>query len=60
VTENTGITARWQSPRLQPMRTSPNAAAVDTEMKEELLLTFGRPHIGRNSQQDTLASIANP
>jgi len=43
VTESIAIIARWQSPRQQQMRTSPNAAAVDAETKEENLLTFGRP-----------------
>jgi len=40
------------------MRTSPNAAATVTE--EEKLLTFGRHPVGRDLQQDPLASTANP
>ena len=39
---------------------SPNAAAKDTEKKGEKLLTLGRPQVGRDLQQDTLASTANP
>ena len=52
--------AKWHNLRLQQMRTSPNAAAVDTETKEEKLLTFGRILVGRDLQQDTLISTANP
>lgn len=32
--ENTAIIAKWQSPRLQQARTSPNAVAMDTKAKE--------------------------
>ena len=43
VIESTAITPEWHNPRLQEMRTSPNAAAVDAETKDEKLLTFRRP-----------------
>jgi len=33
---------------------------MDAETKEEKLLTFGRPQVVRNPQQDTLTSTANP
>jgi len=42
------------------MRTTPNAATVVAEMKEKKLLTFVRPPVERNLQQDTLPSTANP
>ena len=58
--ESTAITAGWHNPRLQQMRTSTNAAALDAEMKEENLLTFGRLPAGRDLQQKPLASIAKP
>lgn len=58
--ENTVIIAGWQSPRLQQMRTSLNAAAVDSETKEENLLTLRRPQVGWDLQQDTLSSAAKP
>jgi len=45
--KNTAVIADGHNCRLQQMRTSPNAAAVDTETKEEKLLTFGRPPVGR-------------
>jgi len=32
--ESTSIILGWQSPRLQQMRASPNAAATDAEAKE--------------------------
>jgi len=32
------------------MRTSPNTTGIDTEKKEENLLTFGRPQVGRDLQ----------
>jgi len=60
VTESIAIIARWQSPRQQQMRTSPNAAAVDAETKEENLLTFGRPQAGWDFQQDPLTFTASP
>ena len=41
------------------MKTSPNAAAVDAKTKEEKRLTFRKPEIGRNLEQDTLTSTAN-
>lgn len=44
--ENTAIVAEWHNPNLQEMRTSPNAAAIGTETKEENLLTSGRPQAG--------------
>ena len=46
------IIAGWQSLLLQQMRTSPNAAPTDTEMKKGLF-TFGRPQagVGRDLQQ---------
>jgi len=50
----------WHNPRLQQIRTSPNAGARDTEKKEEKLLTFGSPPVGRNLQWYTPASTANP
>ena len=37
-----------------------NAAAVQAETKEKKLLTLGRPQVGRDLQQDTLTSTANP
>ena len=58
--ESPAIVAEWHDPKLQQMRTSPNAAAIDTETKEEKLLTSGRPHISRDLQQDTLTFTANP
>jgi len=42
------------------MRTSPNAAAMDTESKEEKLLTFTGPQLGRELQQDTHTFTTNP
>jgi len=42
------------------MRTSPNAAAVDMETKEEKLLTFGRSQVGRYLQRNTLTSPCQP
>jgi len=39
---------------------SPNEAAVDTETKKKKLLTFRRSQVGRELQQDTLVSTANP
>ena len=42
------------------MRTSPSAAAVDTETKEEKLFTFKRHPVGRDLQKDTLTSTASP
>jgi len=59
VKESTAIKVGWQSPRIQQKRTNPNAV-IDTEMKEEKLLTSGRPQVGRDLQQNTLASTANP
>ena len=58
--ENTAIAAQWHNPGLEQMRTRLNAAAVEKETKEEKLLTFGRPQVVRNPQQDTLTSTANP
>ena len=58
--ESIAVIAEWHNPRLQEMRTSPNAAAVDAETKEEKLLTFGRPPVGKDLQQDTLTFTANP
>ena len=57
--ESTAIVAGQHNPRLQQMSTSTNAAATDTKTKEEKLLTFGRPQVDRNLQQDTFASTAN-
>jgi len=48
--ESIAVIAEWHNPKLQQMRTSLNAAAVDTEMKEENLLTSGRPLAGRDLQ----------
>ena len=56
--KSTAIIAKWHNHRLQQMRTSPNAAATDT--KEEKPLTWGRPPVSRDLQQDTLAPAANP
>jgi len=42
------------------MRTSPNTAALDAETKEEKLLTFEKPWVSRDIQQDTCASSAKP
>ena len=58
--ESTAIIAGYQSPRQQQVRISPNAAAVYTETKEKKLLTLRRPQVGRDLQQDTLASTTNP
>ena len=58
--ESTAIIAGWHSPRLQQIRTSLNAAAVDAETKEENLLTFRRPQAGRDLQRDTVTSTATP
>jgi len=58
--ESTAIIAGWQSLWLQQMKTNPNAAAIDAEMKEKKLLTFRRPQVGRDLQQDALTSTANP
>jgi len=58
--ESIAIIVGWQSLWLQQMRTSPNAAAIDTEMKEKNLLTFGRPQIGKDLQENILTSTANP
>jgi len=58
--ESTVIVAEQHNPRLQKMRTSPNAPAVDTETKEEKLLTFRRPQVGSDLQGDPFASTANP
>jgi len=58
--ENTAITAGQQSSRLQQARINPSAAAIETKTKEKKLLTFRRPHIDRNLQQDILTSTANP
>jgi len=43
---------------LQQVSISPSAA-VDAETKEKKLLTFRRPQVGRDFQQDALASAAN-
>jgi len=56
VIESTAIVAGQHNPRLQQMRTSTNAAATDTKTKEEKLLTFGRPQVGRDLQQNALTS----
>jgi len=58
--ENTAKTAGWQSPRLQQVRRSPNAAAMDAETMEKKLLALGRALVGSDLQQDTLTSTANP
>jgi len=42
------------------VRISSSAADMDAETKEKNLLTLGRPQVGRDLQQDTLASTANP
>jgi len=47
-----------QSLQLLQIRTSINAAA--TETKEENPLTFGRPYVSKDLQQDILTSTANP
>mgnify|MGYP001853302158 CR=1 FL=1 len=48
--ESTAIIAGWHNPRLQQMKTSPNAAAIDTETKEKNLLTFRMSLVGRDLQ----------
>jgi len=48
--KSTAIIAEWHNLGLRQMRTSPNAAAVDTETKEKRLLTFGRPPVCRELQ----------
>ena len=58
--ESTAITVEWHNARLQQTKTSPNAAAMDAETKEEKLLTSGRPPAARDHQQDNLASTNNP
>jgi len=40
------------------MRT--NTGAINTETKEEKLLTFERPQVDRKLQQGTLVSTVNP
>lgn len=57
--EITAVISGQQSPRLQQIRTSPNTAATGKERKEENLLTFGKPQVGRDLQHNTLASTAN-
>jgi len=54
--ESTAVIADGHNPRLQQMKTSPNAATIDTETKKEKLLTFGRPPVGT----DPPTSSANP
>jgi len=54
--ESTAIIVEWHNPRPQQTRTSPNAAAADTETKKLKLLTFGRPQVHRDLPQDTLTS----
>lgn len=49
--ESTAIKVGWQSPRIQQKRTNPNAV-IDTETKEEKLLTSGRPQVGRDLQHE--------
>ena len=56
--ESTAIIGERHNSGLQQIRTRPNAAATVTE--EEKLLTFGRHPVGRDLQQDPLASTANP
>ena len=58
--ERIAITAERHNPRLQQRRTNPYTTAMDTEIKEEKVLTFGRPQVGRDLQQDTPTSTANP
>jgi len=58
--ESTAVAAGWQSLQLQQARINPSAAAIDTKTKEKKLLTFRRPHIDRDLQQDILTSTANP
>jgi len=55
--ESIAIIVGWQSLWLQQMRTNPNTAAVDAEMKEDLL-TFRRPQ-AHGDLQDSLVSTAN-
>jgi len=50
----------WQSLWLQQMRTSPNAAAMDTEMEEKKLLTLGRSQVCGDLQRDLLTSTISP
>jgi len=58
--EGTAIIEKQHNPRLQQMRTSTNAAAANTETKEEKPLTLRRPQVGRDLQQNTLTSTASP
>jgi len=39
------------------MRTSSNAAAIDTETKEENLLTLGRSQVGRDLRKTPLPPL---
>jgi len=50
----------WQSPRLQQIRISPSAAAMNTETKEKRQFTLRRLQAHRDLQRDTLTSTANP
>lgn len=59
VMESIAIIAEQHNTRIQQVRTSPNAALVDTEMKEEKLLSFGRPPVGKDLKKYTLSSAAN-
>ena len=58
--ENTGIIVKWHNPRLQHTRTSPNTAATNAKTKEETLLTFRRPQVHRDLEQNALISTATP
>lgn len=51
--ESTAIIALQHNPQLPQIRTSPNTAALDTETKEEQVLTFEGPPVGKDLQQDT-------
>lgn len=51
--KSTEKTAGWHNPRLQRMRTSPNATPMDSKTKEEELLTLRKAQLGCNHQQKT-------
>ena len=46
--ESTTVIAEWHNPRLQQMKISPNAAAIDAKTKEKKLLTFRRPEVDQD------------
>jgi len=60
VIENIAIKAEWQIPWLQQMRINSNATDRECRNEGKKLLTFGRPPVNRNLQQDTLTSPVDP